>query len=209
MLPTKIKLTDQILHSLKTARIEKRIPAATLSRAIKRDDSYVSSLELKRLRSISSVDLVAIVRALFSISEDEAITKAMDIIGMGQKKDDSHPDAYIRTSVLYHSSDNATSVKEGTTEYHHESKSEHCETELISDMLDNLTRLISEFYKKDPKEAVFVLNSFVKAMQLDPDFTMGVMGLPFFALKSLSSDERMEVLPDLASALKRHSAKDK
>ena len=208
MLPAKIKITDQILHKLKTARIEKRIPAGSLSRAINRDDSYISSLELGRLQSISSVDLVAIIRTLFSISGEEAIAKATDFIGMVQNKDDTPPDSYRWAATQYNSIDDAMSVNESTPVYHRELKADYYETELINDMLDNLTSLISEFYKKDPKEAVFALNSFVKTMQFDPDFTMGVMGLPFFSLKALSNDERMEALPDIAAVIKRLSKKE-
>ena len=72
-------------------------------------------------------------------------------------------------------------------------------------MLDVLTGLITEFYRKDPKEAVFVLNSFIKSMQFDPAFIMGVMGLPFLRIRSLDADKRMDVLSDLATLLKSHS----
>jgi len=64
---------------------------------------------------------------------------------------------------------------------------------------------LSTFYRKDPKEAVFVLNSFIKTMQLDSAFAMGVMGLPFYALKSLSIDKRMEVLSEFITVLKKHT----
>ena len=204
MLPPKIKLTDQAIHNIKAARIEKRIPAATLSRAIKRDDSYISSLELKRLRSISSVDLVAIVCVLYSIPEEEAIAKATALIGTGTKTD-SYPNQNIQPPLSDYGGEDTTRVSEPTAaNYRYNAIADYAEPELISDMLDDLTGLINEFYKKEPKEAVFVLNSFVKAMQLDPAFTMSVMALPFILLKSINAEKRTEVLSELVSISNRY-----
>ena len=206
MLPPKIKLTDQAIHNIKAARIEKRIPAATLSRAIKRDDSYISSLELKRLRSISSVDLVAILCVLYSIPEDEAIAKAVELIST-KPKTDSYSNLSAQAPLSGYGGEDATRVSEpSATNYRYDSIADYAEPELISDMLDDLTGLISEFYKEDPKEAVFVLNCFVKAMQLDPAFTMGVMGLPFIILKSLDPEKRIEVLSELADISRKHAS---
>ena len=201
MLPPKIKLTDQILHNIKTARTAKRIPAASLSRAINRDDSYISSLELKRLRTISSADLVAILCTLFSISEHEAILKAVEFIGTGTTVS-NYPDQKVYTPLAGDGGEDTMRVREPTVAgYGSIAITDYTELELINDMLDTLTGFIAEFYKKDPKEAVFVLNSFIKAVQLDPAFAIGVMGLPFYLLKSLSADKRMAVLTDLASVI--------
>ena len=205
MLPPKIKLTDRILHNIKAARVEKRIPAATLSRAINRDDSYISSLELKRLRTISSVDLVAILCIIFDIPEHEATAKAEDFIGL-ETKTDRYADLSTQASITFDGAEDTIRVSEPTvTSYSYDTKTDYAEPELISDMLAVLTGLITEFYKKEPKEAVFALNCFIKTMQFDPAFAMGVMGLPFLVLKSLSIDKRMEVLSELAAVLKGHA----
>ena len=205
MLPPKIRLNDWILHNIKAARTEKRIPAATLSRAINRDDSYISSLELKRLRTISSVDLVAILCAIFDIPEHEATAKAEDFLGFGARANGS-TDLNTQASLSYYGNEDTARVSEPTvTSYWHDTITDDAEPELISDMLDVLTGYVTEFYRKDPKEAVFVLNSFIKTMQLDSAFAMGVMGLPFYALKSLSIDKRMEVLSEFITVLKKHT----
>ena len=205
MLPPKIKLTDQILHNIKAARNEKRIPAATLSRAINRDDSYISSLELKRLRTISSVDLVAILSVIFDMPEHEAEAKAEDFIGEGARAE-RYTAPNMQASLSFDGVEDTMSVSEPTAAYYcYDTINDNAEPELISDMLDALTGFVTEFYRKDPKEAVFVLNSFIKTMQFDPAFAMGVMGLPFFVLKSLGFEKRMEVLSDLAAVLKRHT----
>ena len=205
MLPPKIMLTDQILHNIKAARVEKRIPAATLSRAINRDESYISSLELKRLRTISSVDLVAILCVIFDIAEHEATAKAEAFIGI-ETGTDRYADLNMQASVAFDGAENIIKVSEPTVaNYRYDTMTDYAEPELISDMLDVLTGFIIEFYKKEPKEAVFVLNCFIKTMQFDPAFAMGVMGLPFLVLKSLSTDKRMEVLSELAAVLKGHT----
>ena len=117
MLPPKIKLTAQILHGIKAARIAKRIPAATLSKAINRDDSYISSLELKRLRTISSADLIAILCVIFSIPEHEAMSKAEELIGIGTTAG-SEPDQEFQAPLALDGGENATMVSEAAFAYY-------------------------------------------------------------------------------------------
>ncbi|MCL2153490.1 MAG: hypothetical protein FWH57_11140 [Oscillospiraceae bacterium] len=206
MLPAKIRLTDQMLDYIRAARIAKRIPAATLSRAIKRDDSYISSLELKRLRTISSVDLVAILCFLFNISEHEALERAEELIGVEKKAavDAIRSPQYSPSNI---DSNEIQKVSETSREYRwYDTRINYAEPELINDMLEVLVGLITEFYRNDPKEAVYVLNSFIKTMKFDPIFTMSVMGIPFFMLKNLNIDERKEVLDDLSAVFREHAA---
>ena len=205
MLPAKIKITDQLLNEIKAARTAKRIAAAALSRAIERDDSYISSLELKRLRTISSVDFVAIVRYLFGIADDEAMAKAEELAGIG-KTADTYTGREARDSFSSPGGKGLMSVSEpGEGDSRYDAKNGYAEPELISDALDALSGLIAEFYSEDPKETVFALNSFIKTMQCDPGFAMGLMGIPFFALKTLSADERREVLDELLGVYRKYA----
>jgi hypothetical protein len=206
MLQAKIKLTDLMIHNIKTARIAKRIPAAVLSRAIKRDDSYISSLELKRLRTISADDLIAILSFLFEIPEHMAIAKAEEFIGIVEK-----PNSYLNSgsqdSFSPGGNEGAMWVSEPVVnDYQYDTKSAYAGLELINDMLEVLIGLITDIYKKEPKEVFFVLSSFVKTLQFDPVFTMSVMGIPFFALKSLSIDKRKDVLDELLSVFSKYAA---
>ena len=206
MLPSKIELTDILIDSIKTARITKRIPAATLSKAIRRDASYISSLELGRLRNISTVDLVLIHCIIYNISEHEAITMVEALINEGRGADIYHGHKALRSLV----SDGKGAIMAGEpyVEYHvHNEGADFAEPELISDMLDTLTSLIIDIYKENPKEAVYMLTSIIKSMQFDPEFTMGIMGIPFFALKHLGANERKEVLNELLDVFKKHADK--
>ena len=204
MLPTKIKLTNQIIDSIRAARITKRTPAATLSRAIKRDDSYISSLELKRIRSIRSDDLVAILCFLYGISEHDAEEKAEEIIGIRNKADNS-PSSDSRYSSSSGGGKDAQRVGEQIHEYgRYDTGTDYAGPELIGDILEVLTGLIAEFYKSEPKEAVYALSSFIKSMKFDPIFAMGVMGIPFYALKTFSIEERKEVLSVLSCLFREY-----
>lgn len=206
MLPAKIKLSDYIIHNIKTARIAKRIPASALSKAIKRDDSYISSLELKRLRTISSADLTAIICILFDVPEHIAIKKAEEFNSM-EEYANSNINQSLQYPVFSEAGNSVLAVSESGPERHwYDAKSVYAEPELISDMLDVLTGLITETYEREPKEAVFMLNSFIKTLQFDPVFAMGVLEIPFFALKTLSVDERKEVLADLSAVFEKHAA---
>ena len=206
MLPAKIKLTDKVIHNIKTARIAKRIPAAVLSKAINRDDSYISSLELKRLRTISSADLVSCISYLFGIPEHDAEAKAEELIGL-DKNVDSNSDYWLNDTQSNHGGTDIMAVGEAVTEYNKYNPGKgYAEPELISDMLDTLAGLITDVYLKDPKEVVYALSSFIKSMQFDPMFTLDVMGIPFYTLRALSIEERKDVLADLSSVFKRHSA---
>ena len=206
MLPAKIRLTNEMINKIKTARIAKRIPAAVLARAIDRDDSYISSLELNRLRTISSVDLVAILGFLYSIPEHIAIERAEALIGMSNMPDGSSVHS-LHSSPSSDGSNGLMTVNEQPLIYNrYDARVEYAEPELINDLLEVLVKHITEFYEKDPKEAVYVLNSFIKTMQFDPDFTMSFMGIPFFALRELSIDDRKEVLADLSNVYRKHAA---
>ena len=207
MLQAKIKLTDQMIHGIKTARIAKRIPAAVLARSIDRDDSYISSLELKRMRSISSADLVAIVGFLYSVPEQIAASMAEEFIGTGKIPNGNSDRSLLGALLSDGGNEGSMTVSEPTAgDYRYEAKTDYAEPELISDMLEALANLFVEYYRKDPKEVVFVLNSFIKTMQFDPVFTMGVIGIPFFTLRNLSIDERKEVLSDLSAVYRKHAA---
>ena len=211
MLPIKIKLTEQIINDVKTARTAKRIPASSLSRAINRDDSYISSLELGRLRTISAVDLVAMLRCIFGVSEQEATGKAEALValeslsGSYTRRDSQH--SVLREPHYGYGDQDADSVREAMAEYpRFGADTDYAGPELISDMLDALAGLIIDFYKKDPKEAVFVLNSFVKLMRLDPRFAMGMMGMPFSVLKNLRPEQRKTLLAELSTVFKQYAA---
>ena len=223
MLPTKIRLTDEIINNIKSARIANRIPAAELSRAIKRDVSYISSLELKRLKTLSAIDLTAIISYMFNLPEYKAVEKVESIIGINKETDTSanhnndifhsHNENNINKGN-YDNSDNDDSIKNNQQLIVHDSTSNEywygdmlacADPELISDMLNEIIGLISVFFKNEPKETVFILNSFIKTFKLDPVFTMKLMGMPFFTLKALSTDIRIKVLNDLSAILKKYA----
>jgi len=205
MLPAKIKLTDEVIDNIKSARTAKRIPAAILSRIIKRDDSYISSLELKRLRTISAVDFVVILCYLYDLPEQKAVEMAEKIIGMNNLPDGcSDKDSEY---VLYNGSKSDFSVKESLAEYYtHGVDAEYIDIELINGMLDTINELFTELYKKEPKETVYALNSFIKTLQFDPLFALKLMAMPFFALKSLNIDMRVKILGELSEVFKKHAA---
>ena len=206
MLPAKIRLTDHIIHIIKTTRITNRIPAAMLARAIKRDDSYISSLESKRLRNISSTDFIAILCFLFNISEHMAIAKAEELINP-EKKADIYPSQSFQDIVSgINNGANTMSVNQPSAGYHwYDASTGYIGNELISDMLKDITELITDIYRKNPKETVYALNSFIKTMRFDPVFAMSVMGMPFFSLKILDTNERDKVLADLSLIIQKYA----
>ena len=205
MLPIKIKLNEEIIDSIKSARAAKRIPAAILSRVIKRDDSYISSLESKRLRTISAVDFIEILSFLYDLPEQKAIEMAEKITGNSSLADDCSDKS--SKYIFNNKSKNDFLVSEPTAEYYRRwVETDYIDTELINGMLDTIKELFTEFYKKEPKETVYVLNSFIKTLQFDPIFTMKLIAMPFFALKSLDIDMRIKVLLELSELLKKHTA---
>ena len=205
MLQSKIKLNDRIINDIKTARNSKRIPAAKLSQAIMRDDSYISSLELGRLRSISSVDLVSLYCFIYEISEHESITMVEALVNsenpalscINQKPQYTYASNY----------EGATAVSEPNSKaYMRRGGTEFAEPELIGDMLEALTGVITEAYMENPKDAMYMLKSFITNMQFDQEFTMGVVGVPFFVFRSLSLDVRKEALDEILDVYRKYAA---
>ena len=206
MIPAKIQLTDDVINRIKTARLVKRIPAVELSKAIKRDGSYISSLELKRLKNISAADFISILRYLFDIPENKAIEKAEIMLDIA-KKDIAAPYLSLEANSAYDKNNEHISINETPEQkYRYGDDGGNANPELISDMLDDIAGLISDFYKKEPKETVFALNSFIKTFKFDPMFTLQLMEMPFFSLKSGNIDIRIKVLADLSAVLKKHIA---
>ena len=206
MLPSKIKLTDKIINEIKAARTAKRIPAATLSRIIKRDDSYISSLELKRLRTISANDLVTIFCVLLDVNEHEVVTRVEAMLNTDDIADNY---AIQGLSNATHSERPGTiMVSEPLADNKwYDLSSEFTDTELISDMLQAIIDLITEYYKKDPKETVFALSSFVKTLKFDPAFTLEIMGTPFYTLRNLRVIDRKKVLAEIREVLKKNAVR--
>lgn len=188
MLPSKIKLTDKLVGSIKAARTARRFPAAALSKIINRDDSYISSLELGRLKSISSCDLTAIFGALYDIPEYEAAAKIEELLNT-QSRQDSGAMMVSEPAVSYAAYD----IHAGRTV-----------PNLIGDMLEELVDRIVESYNKNPKEVVFALKSFIETMQFDSEFAIEILELPFFTLKALSADDRKAVLKELADVVNKY-----
>ena len=206
VLPPKIIVTDEIIHNIKSTRIAKRIPAAKLSRALNRDDSYISSLELSRIRTISTVDYVAILSYLFDIPEQEAVKKAEEDIGVRENENGFENLDDLRISPECDFS-GMLMVSEPTIEYRSANAVENLfDTELINDLLAKMVELITSFYKEDPKEAVFALSSFTKLLQTDIIFSMELMGLPLYSLKDMGNEERAGVLKEISEVIKRISS---
>jgi hypothetical protein len=205
MLPSKIKLTDEIIHIIKSTRVTKRISAVKLSRMINRDDSYISSFELKRLRTISSDDLLIILSNIFSISESEAILKAKELIGM-------ECETGIRSNINTHIQDLPKYYEKGTITVsepieknsYNSIKSDYTGTELIDDMLDTISNNFIEFYKNNPKEAVYSMKSFIQSMYFDPDFMMEIIGIPFYTLGELNKNQRQDVLEKMLNVFENY-----
>ena len=205
MLQSKIKLNDRIINDITTARISKRIPAAKLSQAIMRDKSYISSLELRRLRSINSVDLVSLYCFIYRISEDESIAMVESLVNsdiptrshFNQNPQHPYESNYEDTGAVNEPYSGAY-LRNGGTEF--------AEPELIGDMLEALTGVITEAYMENPKDAMYMLKSFITNMQFDQEFTMGVVGVPFFVFRSLSLDARKEALEEILDVYRKYAA---
>ena len=206
MLPAKIRLTDYIIHTIKSTRIANRISAAMLARAIKRDDSYISSLETRRLRNISSADFIAILCYLFNISEHMAITKAEELINPGRKADIYPSQSLQDTDSGVNNFANTLAVNQPSTEYHwYGANTGYTGVDLINDMFKDMTELITDIYRKNPKEIIYAMNSFLKTMRFDPVFAMSVMGMPFFTLKLLDINEREEILAEFSIIIQKYA----
>ena len=205
MLQSKIKLNERIINDITTARNSRRIPAAKLSQAIMRDDSYISSLELGRLRSISSVDLVSLYCFIYEIAELESVAMVEALVNsdvptqssISRKLQRPYAGNYEANMTVNEQSPNAYTRKGGT---------EFAEPELIGDMLEELTGVITEAYMENPKDALYMLKSFITNMQFDQEFTMGVVGVPFFVFRSLSPDARKEALDEVLDVFRKYAA---
>jgi hypothetical protein len=90
------------------------------------------------------------------------------LIGIG-KNTDSYSGQSLQGTLSDMRNDTSIVSEPVAEEYLYGARTDFADPELISDMLDNITGLITEFYKKNPKEAVFVLKSFTKTMQFDCD----------------------------------------
>lgn len=200
MLPPKIGLTEQIIDKIKTVRIAKRFPAATLSKAINRDDSYISSLELGRLRTISAFDLTAIFCTLYSIREEQAVAMIEQLLG--------EKPAFDGSSLVNEPRPDYEVTKPNYAEprpNYAETSHDQAKPELIGDMLETMTELMIESYNDNPKEAVFALKCFIETMQSDSTFATEIMSMPFYTLKSPGIEEQKEILGEILEVIKKHA----
>ena len=206
MLQSKIKLTERIINDIQTARNTKRIPAVKLSQAIMRDDSYISSLELGRLRSISSVDLVSLYCFIYEIAEHESIAMVEALVN-ADVPTSSYMEQKPQTPYVSTNDGTMTVSEPKTNPYIRKGGTEFAEPELIGDMLEALTEVITDAYMENPKDALYMLKSFVSNMQFDREFTMGVVGIPFFVFRPLSLNERKEALDEVLDVFRKYATK--
>jgi len=94
-----------------------------------------------------------------------AIAKAEELINP-EKKADIYPSQSLHDIVSgVNNGANTMSVNQPSAEYHwYDASTGYTGIELISDMLKDITELITDIYLKNPKETVYALNSFIKAL---------------------------------------------
>ena len=208
MLPPKIRLTEQIIAYLKNTRTKKRIPASTLAKAINRDSSYISSLELGRLLTISAADFVAILCFLLDINESSAIEKAEDIINAG-KRGEGGSDPAPPEQHSYAGDSAILSVSQNTIQYqwYGSRADDNVDIELLDNIFDDMKKLVTDIYLRSPKETIYSLNCFNMALKFDPMLAMSVLGAPYYTLKGLSIEKRKRVMADISNVIKQHAAK--
>ncbi len=199
MLNPKIKLTEELLYHIKEKRINSGRGSIELSQAIDKPSAYISAIENKRVGSMSSALLIKIFQTLYDgISEDEAIEKIEAIISPKQGRATNGP----AQSNDLSDEDDAVDQKENKTIY--KLSEDYNDPELVKAMLEDVTKFFTKVYDGRPKDTVYVLNLFMRSMRFDIGFVMAILSLPYFALKSLSDEERQNAFDDIQSAFRKH-----
>ena len=190
---SKVEMTDNLISYIKDARTGRHISASALSKALNRDASYISSLELKRLRTISIYDFITILCIIFNISEKEAVERAKTLFGIEIIPSRFHNRAY--GSTVSDIQIPPVQVNEQTSKNYSEKWCGDSEApELIIDSLEAINNKIIEFYNKNPKDAVYFLQNLQKSLYSTLDLSMEIIGMPVYTLKNLNEDLKKEAL---------------
>ena len=201
---SKIEMTDEIITSLKAARTERRISASALSKALNRDASYISSLELKRLRTISIYDFIAILCIVYNISENEAIEKAEILSATKINISNLHLRDYGNAQSFFWNQ--PVQVNEYSSEkYPVDWNADIQAPELIKDTLDVITKKIIEFYENNPKDTVFILQNLKNSLQSSLDLSMEIIGMPIYTLKTLDEKSKKDALGSIMEIIKKYA----
>ena len=203
---SKVEMTDTLITYIKDARTDRRISASALSKAINRDASYISSLELKRLRTISIYDFISILCIIFNITEKEAVERTKTLIG-----NDIIPSRFHNLAYGGKLSDfqiPPVQVSEQTSKnYSVKLYGDSEAPELIKDSLEAINIKIIEFYNKNPKDAVFILQNLQKSLFSTLDFSMEIIGLPIYTLKNLDDEIKKETLSSILAVIGKYAGK--
>ncbi len=189
MLDAKVILTDDLIQHIQTARIEKSVNAAALSKDIGKPEGFISALEGKRYKKIASIVLVTIFDRLYpDLSKDDIIAKIESIVSKPSVTSDldaaniaidgGHED------IVFEEKDEYTLAEDYNNPY------------LINNLLNTLSKPFRVFYEKRPKDTAYILTTFLTSMRFDLGFMMKIISYPFFLFKSLTIDERKRFMSE-------------
>ena len=197
MLQEKIKLNYKLTALIKKNREENGITAAKLSTDIGKTISYISSLEHNRIKFISQTDLIAIIKIVFKVGDNEATKKIEEWLSNKELNNDD---------VFDHIFNKQSSDQNSVSEYPQNLDS-IIDQQLFSQMLNSVKHAFLDFYNHDSKKSLLVLTRIISSINSDIGFEMAYISAPMFMFDKVPFEEKQEVLNRINSILEPYIKK--
>ncbi len=199
MLPAKIQTTNTLRQEISKQRINKNITLSELANSINKTVSYLSAIEKGRVKSISSKDLIIIIKQLFDLSDNESESKIENLLSEPINKINSASSEEFRHKSL------ESKNLEGSLIFDYDIVEDSKNDEEFNKLFDSFKKGLLLVFDKNSDLAVTSLKRLVASMHFDLGFMMAIMRIPFFALNNLSHQERQKFLNEISESFKKYA----
>ncbi|WP_294185274.1 helix-turn-helix transcriptional regulator [uncultured Clostridium sp.] len=200
MITNKIGLTRSLRLLIKNKRNEKKITGAELSNVINQKASYISALENGRIKSLSSENLITLIKFLFDCDSMEA-----QAIIEKNLQSSNKIDTVLKKELGLDSKNSISNLKSPNKIETYDTIEDPTAQITLDELVDNIKSGFEIVYKKRPDFTISTLKRFVLSLHYDIAFMMVILRTPYFVLEGLDHDERQKFLNELSDIFKKYA----
>lgn len=184
MITDKLKVTKEIKQLIIEERNNKNITGIELSRAMKKSDAWISSLENGRTKTIILKDLIRIIKTLLDCSEEEA-------------------EEYLKNKLNKLSEEKETTEKNSEIVYYDKENNDNNQKS-FKKITDNIQLKFNRAFENNSEYAFASAGEFMDNLQFDIGFTLALIRIPFYLLKDTDTSVRQELFDDINEVVKKY-----
>ncbi len=176
----KIKVSPEIKKLIIKERNNKNLSGIELSKAMGKSDAWISSLENGRTKTITSTDLIAIIKLLLNISEEDAdIYIQQELEKLRKEKEEKKVDQY-------------------TIEKNFVNKTE------FNKITKNIIEGFDLAFENVPEYTFKSIAALRKNLHSDIGFTLGFLSIPLYLFEDIDTELKQKLFNEIGDIINKY-----